>query len=690
MSRGAPASHVDQTLHGYRSGHRLLGGSTPLSDRSAALMLGLSDLLAEPGRAETYLVGYPLREMNRYVLARTWLASEMPRPGCVWTHSLIIDYASLARLDDPSVLLSLHRRPSGSAEGYNEALALPSGSPARVNDRLDPKRTLDIVSALYTGSGTALLAAESQGDETLALAAWRQMWPRMRRGFFFCTATATPVAVGDVEGSLQFLLNADQHRAVGRPVPPPTEVVSIGLEILAADAPQRARTDLRRFLARYAPELPDHRLAAPRLAAIYSRLGTARTEPDMTAAVAMIEAELPADQARLLKADLLLGRFRDPDVAGPAAARDFAVSVQAFADQPPPIERSLLAEHMIELCAERRLSLPALAASASAKTAGTLGDAVFDILAKDLAAEAATAKIDHDLKVELGERNPGLFMSRAFWPEAADGRLRLLEAALFRGVAPTDLLDMLMDSLNEDEALILAEAGGDAVTSKLLGALPNSRAARETARVWLPLLPTDPETLREALEVLWPEPELLDLLVTPLVGTPADRVLNDIAIAGNLTVWDGAGRRCPALVTLSLLRGLERDSYMAGDMIAFALDPLLQMIFAGVLPARLLAALDTSLPRPGFFSGTDLPTRILKAIADRYVAIDRADLWILRASDDMEALRSILLLVEERLYGRGLLKDLHHRAGKAKSGVPAARLKVLEKVLWPYKRSRGD
>lgn len=39
---------------------------------------------------ESYLTGYPLKTFGLYCFARTWFALELPRPGCVWTHTLII------------------------------------------------------------------------------------------------------------------------------------------------------------------------------------------------------------------------------------------------------------------------------------------------------------------------------------------------------------------------------------------------------------------------------------------------------------------------------------------------------------------------------------------------------------------------------------------------------------------------
>src|SRR5579871_3801485 len=118
---------IHQALHGYSRGHQRLSGSSQVRPRDAKAMLVLSDISGpgvRPGD-EGYLTGYPLAESGLYVLARTWSAPEMPRPGCVWTHSLLIDFADLAVLTDPAVLLNLFRRPTADDfSRYDDVLTL--------------------------------------------------------------------------------------------------------------------------------------------------------------------------------------------------------------------------------------------------------------------------------------------------------------------------------------------------------------------------------------------------------------------------------------------------------------------------------------------------------------------------------------------------------------------------------------
>ena len=109
---------VNHGLLGYERGHRLLASSKELKSTSKHILLQFSDRSVDVNEIPKsgYLTGYPLDEDGLYVIARTWAAPEIPRPGCIWTHSLLISFTELAQLDDPRRLLPLFRRPAVSGE----------------------------------------------------------------------------------------------------------------------------------------------------------------------------------------------------------------------------------------------------------------------------------------------------------------------------------------------------------------------------------------------------------------------------------------------------------------------------------------------------------------------------------------------------------------------------------------------
>ena len=103
-------------LHGYDNGHRFLGGSVSLKNRAdmdtIATLSDWSEYVAEGGSEPSYITAYPLKESGYYVIAKTWYADEMKRPGCVWTHSLLLPFDLLNDIDDFKRMLELFVRPS--------------------------------------------------------------------------------------------------------------------------------------------------------------------------------------------------------------------------------------------------------------------------------------------------------------------------------------------------------------------------------------------------------------------------------------------------------------------------------------------------------------------------------------------------------------------------------------------------
>src|SRR6266478_9759898 len=183
---------VHQALHGYSDGHHLLQSSIRLPSDAERTLLVLSDISGPTVRAnvKTYLTGYPLNE-NMYAFARTWIATEMPRPGSVWTHTLLIPRGTATDRIDPFALLSLFRRPdyaSRNWEYYASALTLQQSEEAELDQSLIfTTAASDVVLALYGKPSLPIivLARALEQYESLALALWRQQWPALQRKFSF-------------------------------------------------------------------------------------------------------------------------------------------------------------------------------------------------------------------------------------------------------------------------------------------------------------------------------------------------------------------------------------------------------------------------------------------------------------------------------------------------------------------------
>ncbi len=186
-----------QTIHGYRDGHRLLETSVKLPSKTDQLMLTLSDLSgpAVPKGFEDYVTGYPLADFGYFVLAMSWYAEEMARPGCVWTHSILIDFSDVASLRDPVLLLELFNRPRGQAaslETYRERIPIPIGDTAKGTSSLVAQRLAgSLLEGIYHNPNVPIIIPSRTSREFghVLLALWGQQWPRLRRAFTFCTGS---------------------------------------------------------------------------------------------------------------------------------------------------------------------------------------------------------------------------------------------------------------------------------------------------------------------------------------------------------------------------------------------------------------------------------------------------------------------------------------------------------------------
>src|SRR5437016_3929075 len=105
---------IEQALFGYSDGHHLVAASVDFVPRVRQFLANVTDS-SGPEKSdgfETAFTGLPVPETDYYALFCTWPAPEMPRPGCVWSHVLLVDLTDLARISDLSILRSLCLRPT--------------------------------------------------------------------------------------------------------------------------------------------------------------------------------------------------------------------------------------------------------------------------------------------------------------------------------------------------------------------------------------------------------------------------------------------------------------------------------------------------------------------------------------------------------------------------------------------------
>jgi hypothetical protein len=185
---------IDQSLHGYADGHRLLAASIDLPRQEKYVMLGLSDM---SGRSmvsgfEEYLTGYPLTESGFYAFSRTWYAPEMERPGCVWTHTLLMREQDIGAVRDLGTLRRLFTRPrkTGGWEEYRTPLEhLENGHEAHIEPRIEHILDLALWGLYNNDLPFVLPSPDARQFEDMLLALWSQQWPTLRFAFRFCSGS---------------------------------------------------------------------------------------------------------------------------------------------------------------------------------------------------------------------------------------------------------------------------------------------------------------------------------------------------------------------------------------------------------------------------------------------------------------------------------------------------------------------
>lgn len=314
---------LHQVLHGYRDGHRKLASSIDLSGESEQTMLVLSDLSGHGSISgfDEYITAYPIRDLGCYALAKTWYADEMPRPGCVWTHTILIPFATLAVAKSIVGITRLFVRPTiDSFARFSETLGaerfLQIDDDWAVQHYLDVSGLKSLLTRLYgSGDSPVLVPVASPREiEDVFFAIWEQQWPRLRRSFSFCTGAIAGRRIGNKWFDLQAVpakrideirrsieSRSDELGFVGDP--------TIWIELAIDDLAGGHNHWLRQFLFDFGAEATGGRRAFAQLATIFACLQSERElQNGMSLLVNALEEVFPElEQGMKLKQRLLDG-----------------------------------------------------------------------------------------------------------------------------------------------------------------------------------------------------------------------------------------------------------------------------------------------------------------------------------------------------------------------------------------------
>lgn len=335
---------LHQALHGYCDGHRLLACSRPLPRDAQRIMLALSDAAGSgiPEGFDSYLTAYPLRSAGAFALARTWSAPEMPRPGCVWTHTLLIDVGDLTRLDSVATLPALFRRPTSGSDGYDSPLRAASSAGLRL-DEWSRALAARVVEALYAArsDGPVVVAADRSEDvEALFLALWDQQWTEQRSTFTLSTGSIAPRSLDGIPFRLQAAPAADAHRlwrkanatVIEFNVKPKASIEVPEWARAASDALGDEAAALRTFVRDFGRHLPGDPAYFRPLVLAYLGCNRYDGPPLVRSLIDTAAGAFPAaDQGIALKV-ALFGRPADSDTPQIPATEEDVVSTLAASD----------------------------------------------------------------------------------------------------------------------------------------------------------------------------------------------------------------------------------------------------------------------------------------------------------------------------------------------------------------------
>jgi hypothetical protein len=143
---------------------------------------------------EEYLSGYPIPGEKAYAFVKTWYAPEMERPGCVWSHVLVIPNPDIANFNEFSELVPVFKRPQDAKiEGYTSQVELELGgfSPMQLSD-VQGSDVESVIHALYNDQAekpVIIPAIDARVFEGLILSIWSQQWPALRSSFRFSSGS---------------------------------------------------------------------------------------------------------------------------------------------------------------------------------------------------------------------------------------------------------------------------------------------------------------------------------------------------------------------------------------------------------------------------------------------------------------------------------------------------------------------
>ncbi|WP_244135716.1 hypothetical protein [Burkholderia seminalis] len=695
----------DQVVHGYRDGHRLLATSVVLDVEAADAMALTSDLLTSRSLRPTehYITAYPLKSGHKYVIACTWPAPEMSRPGCVWTHSLILDYVTVSKIDDADFIVSLFRRPNvATLPTYGAPLTYDSGSfvdrAPVVGDQHADSAVRRVYGMQWTNCDILLDSYGPSKDTRAAFALWSQMPPRLRRTIAFCTEPSVGRLTMDAELTIRFSESITSAiPATGDDAWRASDTVR-GIRLLAKDLTRRSTTPLRRFLRRFSVDVSEPLYSIPVLAEVFLLLHDALWPEDF-AEVARLLGRAFANRrdAQLLKQDLLLGRFFEGNdsVVVERRVAAFLGTLRAIDRQdllmtlPDDVQLAAIFKD-IGLTPNMLTSVmdlyrnPDLAEMVEACVRHAVPLIPVEVL--------ATLPINHLQAIEFARLRPELLRRHEFWQMSGEARKLILQSFHLDAQSVSCYLEVFRDTLDAEEVELLADREPEAVLSGVSMLWQANLIPLDVSKMIVQQL----GRLDDLLPRLILKADSFPRAVWSDIGHALASQHGDNAVDGvhwsrilNTSHVTRLDRDESTLAALLFVRGMASQPAIARTLLGVSFDVLYMVAWSGGLTSQEQLILNERLPGAAKYWSWDYCKRLSLALLD---AAMRGESWegmILATDVSPQSVGGIVREIEELDDALGLLRSLSvrldHQPGAQRKWGKAVDEAIKRKTSrWPF------
>lgn len=437
---------INQTVHGYDNGHSLLASSIDLPNEVRRKMLPITDMSGNSmlDGFEDYLTAYPIKDINAFAIGKTWYADEMERPGCVWTHTLIISFVDLPLLLDTEVIFGLFKRPNGSqdTDAYKYTISVNLHRSKKQNnnswlEKFTPSVVKTAIAHLYNGKNQSVLIRTSNTSnfDKLIFAIWSQQWPRLKRNFSFCTGAIEPRSLDKQYLDIQIV----PYRAFRenssfsiidsiKSSEPPKESFDKWIDLIYEDL--KSPSLLRDFLSTFGADVAVERRAFKLLAECFLFFDQGR--PSLEDAMDFICTRFnSATEAFTLKSIVLDLGQPDKQYYLPKYQEDEILHFLSTTQLYPTLDYTKLRfeSRVLDYFYSRPIVAARLLERVLEAELNPLGENVFRTLAGQLEANKIAYALEEspNLLTVLISLNPALAYSRDFWNRYSSRRMEIIQ-----------------------------------------------------------------------------------------------------------------------------------------------------------------------------------------------------------------------------------------------------------------------